>query len=72
MFHDRPQFPERLHVVTLVMDVSTALLTDIETSLTTAAEEVKGWPSTTDPGITPLTRKRLENIRDRGRGRTSA
>lgn len=72
MFHDRPQFPERLHVVTLVMDVSTALLADIETSLTTAAEEVKGWPSTSDPGITPLTRKRLENIRDRGRGRTSA
>ena len=72
MFHDRPQFPERLHVVTLVMDVSTALLADIHTSLTTAAEEVKGWPSTIDPGITPLTRKRLENIRDRGRGRTSA
>jgi hypothetical protein len=72
VFHDRPQFPERLHVVTLVIDVSTALLTDIHKSLTTAAEEVKGWPSTTDPGITPLTRKRLENIRDRGRGRTSA
>lgn len=71
VFHDRPQFPERLHVVTLVVDVTTALLVDLETSLTTAADEVKGWRSTTDAGITPVTRKRLEQIRDRGRGKTA-
>ena len=67
VFHDRPQFPERLHVVALVIDVTTALLADLEASLTNAAEEVRGWPSTTDPGITPLTKKRLENIRDRSK-----
>jgi PadR family transcriptional regulator AphA len=68
-FHDRPQFPERLHVVALVIDVTTALLADLETSLAAVADEVEGWPSTTDPGITPLTRKRLENIRHRDRSK---
>ncbi|CAN5363280.1 hypothetical protein BH24ACT7_BH24ACT7_13080 [soil metagenome] len=69
--HDRPQFPERLHVVTRVIDVTTTLLVDIEASLTTAAAEVSEWPSTTDSSITPATRERLERIRDRGRGKTS-
>jgi len=70
VFHDRPQFPERLHVVTRVIDVTTTLLVDIEASLTTAAAEVREWPSTTDSSITPATRERLENIRDRGRSKT--
>lgn len=70
VFHDRLQFPERLHVVALVIDVTTALLAGLEASLTNAAEEVEGWPSTTDPGITLQTRKRLEEIRDRERGKT--
>ncbi len=69
--HDRPQFPERLHVVTRVIDVTTTLLVDIEASLTTAAAEVSEWPSTTDSSITPAPRERLERIRDRGRGKTS-
>lgn len=69
MFHDRPQFPERLHSVSLVIDATTALLVDLEASLTTAADEVRGWPTTTDRGITPMTRKRLENIRDRDTGK---
>lgn len=71
VFQDRPQFPERLHVVTLVIDVTSTLLADLEASLTTAADEVKRWPSTADPGITPATRKRLESIRDRGRAKTT-
>lgn len=72
VFQDRPQFPERLHVVTLVIDVTSTLLADLEASLTTAAAEVERWPSTTDPGITPTTRKRLESIRDRGRGKATS
>ncbi len=71
VFQGRPQFPERLHVVALVLDVTTALLADIEASLRTVAEEVRGWPSTTDVRLTPLTRRRLERIRDRSRGLTS-
>jgi len=67
VFHGRPQFPERLHVVALVLDVTTALLADIEASLRSATEEARGWQSTTDVRLTPLTRKRLERMRDRGR-----
>jgi len=70
VFRGRPQFPERLHVVALVLDVTTALLADVEASLRSAAEEVRGWPSTTDVRVAPLTRRRLERIRDRGRGTT--
>lgn len=69
-FHGRPQFPERLHVVALVLDVTTALLAEIETSLGSAVQEVRTWPSTTDVGLAPSTRNRLERIRDRARGTT--
>lgn len=72
VFRGRLQFPERLHVVALVLDVTTALLADVEASLGSAAEEVRGWPSTTDERVAPLTRKRLERIRDRGRMATSS
>ncbi|MGH8925619.1 MAG: PadR family transcriptional regulator [Acidimicrobiia bacterium] len=71
-FHDRPQFPERLHVVALVIDVTTTLLAELETFLAAAANEVSRWPTTTDPRITPKTRERLETIRDRHRGQPSA
>lgn len=66
-FHGRPQFPERLHVVALVLDVTTGLLADLEAALRDATEEVKSWPSTTDERIAPMTRKRLERIRDRAK-----
>jgi hypothetical protein len=71
VFHGRAQFPERLHVVALVLDVTTALLADVEASLESAVEEVRGWPSTTDVRVAPLTRKRLERIRNRARVATS-
>jgi DNA-binding PadR family transcriptional regulator len=71
-FRGRPQFPERLHVVALVLDVTTALLAEVEASLTSAVEEVRAWPSTTDVSLAPLTRNRLERIRDRGRGTMSS
>ncbi len=67
VFHGRPQFPERLHVVALVLEVTTAVLGEIEASLRSATEEIRGWESTTDVRLTPLTRKRLERIRDGGR-----
>jgi PadR family transcriptional regulator AphA len=66
-FHGRQQFPERLHVVALVLDVTTALLGEMEASLNAAAEEARQWRSTTDTGLTPMTRKRLEKLRDRHR-----
>lgn len=64
LFHGRPQFPERLHVVALVVEMTTGLLADLEAALDGATEEVRNWPSPTDTDITPMTRKRLENIRD--------
>ena len=33
-----------------------------------AADDVRAWRSTTDTSLTPLTRRRLERIRDRQRG----
>ena len=72
LFHGRPQFPDRLHVVALVLDVTTALLIDVESSLRTAAEEVRAWPSTSDARVAPLTRQRLERIRERGRRSAAA
>jgi hypothetical protein len=65
VFHGRPQFPERLHVVALVLDVTTRLLAELQATLVAATEEARGWPSTTDTLLTPLTRKRLEAVRDR-------
>lgn len=67
-FHGRPQFPERLHVVALVLETTTTVLGDIERSLGDAADEVQAWRSTTDRLATPGTRRRLERIRDRHAG----
>lgn len=65
VFHGRPQFPQRLPVVALVLEATTALLAEIDTSLASLAGEVETWPSTTDAELTPLTRARLERIRGR-------
>ncbi|MGH2682143.1 MAG: PadR family transcriptional regulator [Actinomycetota bacterium] len=67
VFHGRPQFPERLHVVALVLEVVTTLLADLEETLMAERAEVTSWPSTTDPGVTSRTRERLERIQRRGR-----
>lgn len=66
-FHGRPMFPERLHVVALAVDAMTRLLDTIDTVFDEAAGDVAGWPSTTDPSLTPRTRDRLERILDRSR-----
>jgi PadR family transcriptional regulator AphA len=64
-FHGRPLFPERLHVVALVLEATTALLAELEVALGALAAEVRTWPSPTDAAVTPLTRARLERIRHR-------
>ena len=64
-FHGRPQFPERLHVVALVLQATTGILAETDQTLGAIADEVRRWPSTTDTAITPLTRARLERIRHR-------
>lgn len=64
-FRGRPMFPERLHVVALVIDITTALLARIESFSLEAAAEVGSWSDPTDAGLTPSTRARLERIRVR-------
>jgi DNA-binding PadR family transcriptional regulator len=68
-FHGRPMFPERLHVVVLVIDATTRLLAEIEEFARTTAEELRTWSGMADPGNTAATRARLEAVRARhGRG----
>lgn len=61
-FGGRQMHPERLHSVALALDVTTQLLEVLEEFFTTTAEEVEEWASTTDPGLTPSTRARLDRI----------
>ena len=64
-FHGRPMFPERLHVVALVLDATTQLLAQIEQFCSRTAIEVRAWPTPTDRHLTASTRARLESIRAR-------
>lgn len=64
-FHGRPMYPERLHVVALSIDVITQLLDTLDRFFAAAADEVTGWPDTTNPAIASHTRQRLESIRRR-------
>ncbi len=66
-FGGRVQVPERLHVVALVIDVTTRLLADLVDFFGAAADEVGRWESTTT-GDVLATRRRLERIRERHRG----
>ncbi len=69
-FGGRPMFPERLHVVALVIDATTRLLAEIETFCSRTAIEVRAWRSPTDAQLTAATRARLEAIRTRHTGRS--
>jgi DNA-binding PadR family transcriptional regulator len=60
--HGRPQFPERLHVVALALEVTLAVLTELERAVGAAASDVAAWPSTTDSSLTSKTRQRLERL----------
>ena len=64
-FRGRTMYPERLHVVALVLDVTTRLLAQLEAFFTETSAEATGWPSPTDPALTASTRQRLEAIRNR-------
>jgi PadR family transcriptional regulator AphA len=64
-FHGRPMYPERLHVVALVIDATTRLLVEVETFARTTAGDVRGWRSTVGSANTAATRARLEAIRGR-------
>lgn len=61
-YNGRPQYPERLHVIALVIDITTRLLAELEEFFTTAAEETHTWTATTESQLTPATRRRLEAI----------
>lgn len=63
-YRGRVQYPERLHVIALVLDITTQMLGSIEGFFGTAADEVSSWESTTT-GDLRTTRARLERIRDR-------
>lgn len=66
-WHGRMMYPERLHVVALVIDGSTRLLDALASFATNTAAEARGWEAPTDPSITADTRARLEAVRDRYR-----
>jgi hypothetical protein len=68
-YEGRVQYPERLHVIARVIDITTQLLATIETFSNQTDTEVNTWPSTTDPGLTASTRRLLEDIRGRYRNR---
>lgn len=61
-FHGRPMYVERLHAVALAIDITTRLLATLEEFSRETAGEVARWPSTSDPSLTPATRRRLEAI----------
>ncbi|HLF44140.1 MAG TPA: helix-turn-helix transcriptional regulator [Acidimicrobiia bacterium] len=58
----RPQYPERLHVIALAIDITTRLLAELDGFFTTTAEETRTWTDATEPQLTPATRRRLEAI----------
>ena len=64
-YHGRPQYPERLHVISLALDITTRLLAELDVFFTETAQATKGWTNTTDPELTAATRQRLEAIRNR-------
>jgi len=64
-YKGRPQYPERLHVIALTLDITTRLLTDLDSFFTETAQETASWTDSTNPGLTPTTRQRLESIRSR-------
>jgi PadR family transcriptional regulator AphA len=61
-YSGRPQYPERLHVIALVIDITTRLLAQLDEFFTTTAEETRTWTGTTQPQLTPATRRRLEAV----------
>lgn len=61
-YKSRPQFPERLHAVSLALDITTRLLATVDEFFTATSEETLSWSTTADSELTPATRRRLEEI----------
>jgi len=64
-YNGRPQYPERLHVIALVVDITTGLLAELEDFFTATANETRSWTDPTASRLTPVTRQRLEAVRNR-------
>ena len=64
-FRGREMFPERLHVIALVIDGTTRMLDTLASFAAQTSAEARSWGSTTDPSIAASTRERLESIRAR-------
>ena len=58
-------FPHRNHVVSMVIEIMTALLAVIEEKFATGADEIAEWDTTKDRGLDAATRQRLEQIKER-------
>lgn len=59
-------FPERLHAVSLAIELVAELLDTVRTASSRTADEVARWDSTTDPALVSTTRARLERLLDEG------
>ncbi len=64
-YKGRPQYPERLHVIALVVDITTRLLAELDGFAAATARETSTWTDPTDSELAPVTRQRLETIRNR-------
>ena len=66
-WHGREMFPERLHVIALVIDGTTQLLDTLARFAEATAVEVRAWDTTTSTKADAVaaTRARLESIRRR-------
>lgn len=64
-WHGRVMFPERLHVIALVVDGTTRLLDALASFASDTAAEARDWEVSTDSVVTAATRARLEAVRDR-------
>lgn len=64
-FHGRTQYPERLHVVAMAIEMTAALLAEIAQLGSELGDEVSSWRSTSDAELAATTRDRLERLQRR-------
>jgi PadR family transcriptional regulator AphA len=58
----REMFPERLHVIALVIEGTTRLLETLAEFASVSSEQLQAWASLPAPDLTAETRARLENV----------
>jgi len=64
-FKGRTQYPERLHVVAMAIEWTTALLSAVSQHGSEYETEVRDWASTSAIELTSDTRRRLERVQNR-------